>query len=417
MMSLSTTNLPSLTPSSVDVLRADVQDALAAQTALRIVGGGTWLDAGRAVRDAVPLSTRALRDVIEYVPGDLVITVGAGITFAELETITSPYGQWLALDPYVSPDGLSQATIGATVATATHGPLSLGFGRVRDLVLGVSLVSGTGVSIRGGGRVVKNVAGFDLVRLTTGAWGTLGIITEVSLRLHARPAVDETVAIVIDAPDEASAYDRVLSNVIEAVNQSPLLAATSSLASLLLLPPGARHAALLTQGQTTQGQPTQGLPSGTVVLLARIVGNRVRAGAIRDALSALGAPMAVAPTIWNTVRAMESGNTTFRLSSPVSRLTVTSRALADWCARVGAHDVTTVIDPMRGTIRVSCQVEGATLPPRAIAERMPLSMWTAHPVAADDDLSRQLRARFDPAGLLNPGIFGEARASRSDASA
>ena len=109
------------------------------------------------------------------------------------------HGQWLALDPYGSDDG----TLGATIATASAGPLRTSFGAPRDLVLGLEFVTGAGAIVRGGGRVVKNVAGFDLTRLLTGSWGTLGVITEVTVRLHARPEADESIAVVIDANDAA----------------------------------------------------------------------------------------------------------------------------------------------------------------------------------------------------------------------
>src|SRR5689334_20141937 len=159
---------------------------------LRIAGAGTWKSAAPA--DATSeLPTRELDHVAEYVPGDLTITVGAGMTLAKIEALTAEHGQWLTLDPHGSPDG----TIGATIASASSGPLATGFGQPRDLVLGVEAVMGTGTVVRAGGRVVKNVAGFDITRLLTGSRGTIGVITEVSLRLRGRPAVDETIALPI----------------------------------------------------------------------------------------------------------------------------------------------------------------------------------------------------------------------------
>ena len=165
-------------------------DAAQRGAPLRIVGRGTWLDAGRPVRATETLSTRELSGITEYVPGDLTLTARAGTTLGEIREATAAHGQWLALDPSGSDDG----TIGATIATASAGPLVTFFGAPRDLVLGVEFVTGAGVVARGGGRVVKNVAGFDLTRLLTGSWGTLGVITEVTVRLHARPEADESVA-------------------------------------------------------------------------------------------------------------------------------------------------------------------------------------------------------------------------------
>src|SRR6185436_7225481 len=139
------------------------------------------------------VSTSQLDQVVEYVPGDLTITVGAGMRLSAIERVTAEHGQWLTLDPFGSPDG----TIGATIATASSGPLATGFGAPRDLMLGVECVMGMGSVVRAGGRVVKNVAGFDITRVLTGSRGTIGAITEVSLRLRARPALDETVAISV----------------------------------------------------------------------------------------------------------------------------------------------------------------------------------------------------------------------------
>ena len=157
--------------------------------ALRLRGGGHWMDAGHAVQAPIRSSLEALRGIVAYTPGDLTITVGAATTLAELDSATRAHGQWCPLLPW----GDDAGTVGATVATATAGPFADALGRPRDLVLGVEAVDGTGRIIVAGGRVVKNVAGFDLTRAFTGSWGTLAAITHVHLRLRARPAIDESV--------------------------------------------------------------------------------------------------------------------------------------------------------------------------------------------------------------------------------
>lgn len=164
---------------------------------LRVQGCGSWLHGGGPWASGTPLSTQALRGVVEYTPGDLVITVRAGTTLAELAEVTGEHAQMLAIAPYATqrhalPEvpGLMDTTVGAMIATASAAPLPFADMTTRDLVLGVQVVTGDGAVTRAGGRVVKNVAGFDLVRLHTGAFGTLGVITEVSLRLHARPLHD-----------------------------------------------------------------------------------------------------------------------------------------------------------------------------------------------------------------------------------
>ena len=144
--------------------------------------------------NAEPLHLDAFSGIVEYEPGDLTITVGAATTIAELDAVTAANTQWCPLSPWGGDDG----SVGATIATATGGPYAHALGFPRDLVLGFECVDGTGKVLRPGGKVVKNVAGFDLVRLMTGAWGTLGAITQVSLRLRARPAVDETWFVAAD---------------------------------------------------------------------------------------------------------------------------------------------------------------------------------------------------------------------------
>ena len=159
-----------------------VRDAATAGKQIRIAGRGTWLDAGHPVDASQTIAVDQLCGVVEYTPGDLTMTVGAGTTLAEIDEALAAHQQWLPCDPAGGRNG----SIGATVATCSYGPLAALFGTPRDQVLGMTVVTGTGDVLRTGGRVVKNVAGFDLTRLMIGAWGTLGIITQVTLRVRAR---------------------------------------------------------------------------------------------------------------------------------------------------------------------------------------------------------------------------------------
>ncbi len=188
-----------IAPRSVEELAEIVRGA---DDGLRICAAGTWLDAGHPVQAAHELHLDALRGVRAYVPDDLTISVGAATTLRELDAVTAAHGQWCPLLPW----GTDNATVGATIATATSGPFAATLGRPRDLVLGLECVDGHGRILRAGGRVVKNVAGFDLTRLMTGAWGTLGVITDVHLRLRARPAVDETWLLHVADDDAVAAW-------------------------------------------------------------------------------------------------------------------------------------------------------------------------------------------------------------------
>jgi glycolate oxidase FAD binding subunit len=179
-----------------------VRDAHDRHARLRIAGRSAWTGRSGAVAPGAELlELSALTGIIEYIPGDLTLTARAGTTIAEIEAATLAHGQWCPLLPWGGDDG----TLGATFATATHGPCSASLGTPRDLAIGMEFVDGSGAVIQAGGRVVKNVAGFDLTRLMVGAWGTLGVITEVSVRLRARPAVDETWSVIIDDTDAARA--------------------------------------------------------------------------------------------------------------------------------------------------------------------------------------------------------------------
>ena len=161
------------------------------QWKVELAGSGTWLWSGSAQEapDLVVSASRMKR-VVEYVPGDLTITVEAGMTLTELETLVTPNGQWLPLDP----PGHDRS-LGAVASTGIWGPLGASQGGPRDLALGLRAVTGDGRPFQAGGRVVKNVAGFDLVRLLIGSRGALAFITDVTMRLFPRPEVDRTMVV------------------------------------------------------------------------------------------------------------------------------------------------------------------------------------------------------------------------------
>lgn len=169
---------------------AAIRDAASAKTPLRIVGRGSWLDAGSPVSATTRLTLEDDTGIVAYAPDDLTVTVRTGTTLRELADTVATRDQWVALDPEGGLDG----TIGATVATCSYGPVASVFGTARDQVLGMTVVLGTGDIVRPGGRVVKNVAGFDLTRLMIGAWGTLGVITEVTLRVRSRSMRNDSIA-------------------------------------------------------------------------------------------------------------------------------------------------------------------------------------------------------------------------------
>ncbi|MDX6304587.1 MAG: glycolate oxidase, partial [Blastocatellia bacterium] len=153
-------------------------------------GAATWIDASNlSDRADLIISTRRMTRLIRHEPADLVATAEAGLTFSALQKQLGVAGQWLPIDP---PDD-GRATLGGVVATGLGGPHSFGFGSPRSYVIGMKVVLADGRAIKAGGRVVKNVAGYDLCKLFTGSYGTLGLITELTFKLRPLPAESRTV--------------------------------------------------------------------------------------------------------------------------------------------------------------------------------------------------------------------------------
>ncbi|RAY12038.1 FAD-binding oxidoreductase [Actinomadura craniellae] len=162
-------------------------------------GAGTRLGWGAPPRECdLVVDTRRLDRVIEHAAGDLVVTVEAGLPVDRLAEVLAGQGQRLALDR-----PLAGSTVGGTLATGAAGPLRLLYGGPRDLVIGITVVRADGEVARSGGKVVKNVAGYDLGRLFTGSFGTLGLIVAASFRLHPLPAARAYVTARVDDPHPA----------------------------------------------------------------------------------------------------------------------------------------------------------------------------------------------------------------------
>jgi FAD/FMN-containing dehydrogenase len=214
--------VPRATPDTPDALSLVCRLAHEEGWKIRVEGRGTWLPSD-APADLV-VSTRGLEQVVSVSPADLVATVQAGTPLEVLRRRLADYGMWLALDP----PGRPERSIGSVVATGTAGPLRHGFGPVRDHVLGCSVATGDGRLVNAGGKVVKNVAGYDLTKLQVGGFGGFGIIAEVHLRLRALPRADVTL-IARGTRDAltSSARDLIAANMLPAALEllSPALAA------------------------------------------------------------------------------------------------------------------------------------------------------------------------------------------------
>lgn len=180
-----------LEPQSALELAQIVRDTAPQNLAVATVGSGTMLGLGNPPeREDLAIRTRALRRVVDYEPEDQVIVVEAGITLGELQAVLAEKKQRLAIDPV----GGDAMTIGGMLATNAYGPSALRYGTLKDLIVGIELVRADGAIARAGGKVVKNVAGFDVSKVMVGSLGTLAIITKATFRLHPLPEASRALA-------------------------------------------------------------------------------------------------------------------------------------------------------------------------------------------------------------------------------
>jgi glycolate dehydrogenase FAD-binding subunit len=163
------------------------------------IGSGTKLLHGpTAPADAETVSLRGLDRITSHEPGDLVVTVQCGARLTDLQEKLAAHGQWLPLDP-----PYAEATIGGILATNSSGPRRFGYGTMRDHLIGLRVVDGRGVVTRSGGRVVKNVTGYDLHKLHIGAFGTLGIMTEANFKVRPLPPVSKAIVFTTESFEAA----------------------------------------------------------------------------------------------------------------------------------------------------------------------------------------------------------------------
>ncbi len=186
----------------MEQLRERIREATAKGTPLRIRGHGSKDFYGGALQGEV-LDTTSLSGIVDYEPTELVLTARAGTPLAEIEAALARHGQVLPFEP---PRFGGGGSLGGAIAAGLSGPRRPYAGAVRDYVLGVRLIDGQGRELRFGGQVIKNVAGFDVARLLAGSLGTLGLLTEVTLKILPRPAAE---ASLLFALDEAAALRRL----------------------------------------------------------------------------------------------------------------------------------------------------------------------------------------------------------------
>jgi glycolate oxidase FAD binding subunit len=356
-------------------------------TAVRVVGGGTKLDwGGPGGPVGAELSTAGVCRAPEHNAADLTAIMAAGVRLTEAQEIFAAAGQMLALDPPLGP--ADAATVGGVVAAGDSGPLRHRYGAARDLLLGMQVALADGTLARSGGRVIKNVAGYDLAKLFSGSFGTLGVITEVVVRLQPIPVARATV--VCDTDDPAALQRAALA----------LAAAPLELESLDIAWSRAGGAALARLAGASADRGAQ-----DAIRLVEDVGVGGRVEDDDDAL-------------WDQQRAKQ--RTEEGLSVRISGRTTDVARVVECARRLGADvmgraalGLLWLTLPPAGPEDLVAGVEDvrAELAPRACvvldapAEvRRRVDVWGVAE-GPETKLMRRVKARFDPHETLNPGIF------------
>src|SRR5580700_7840324 len=196
-------------PADAKEVEEAIRTALTAGTKLEVVGCGTKRAIGRAAQWDATLDLSALSGVTLYEPAELVLSAKAGTRLAEIEALVAANGQELAFEPMdygpLLGGATAAGTIGGALAANLSGPRRIKAGAARDHFLGFRAVSGRGETFKSGGRVVKNVTGYDLCKLLAGSWGTLAAMTEVTIKVRPRPETEATVLVLGLAADHAGA--------------------------------------------------------------------------------------------------------------------------------------------------------------------------------------------------------------------
>ena len=392
---------PSSLPELCDLVRSAAGSGLGAYG----VGGRTALDSGLPpTKPGFAVDTTALNQVIDYPARDMTITLRAGITIGAIQTTLAREGQWLPVDiPYPH-----RATLGGAVALNQSGPRRFGSGTLRDYVIGISFVTDDGDEVKAGGRVVKNVAGYDLMKLQTGAVGTLGIITQLTLKVKPKP---ETAALVSFACDGAA-----LATVFDLLHTS-----TSRPGAVEVLNAPAVRAAGLTvpRGEWAFLVGFEEKAATVDWQVSTLLGE-LKAAPVRDVTEARGPT-----TVWQTVTDFQrrpGSRLIGKLNVPPSRAAEVLRA-ATSSVPYYAH-----AEPLNGIIWLHAPDYVPTGPtdPRLMATQQAATSvggnfcWLRCPndwkttlavwgqPTGDRELMRQVKRALDPKSVFNPGrLFGD----------
>lgn len=374
----------------------------AAQAPVSIVGGGTLRGVGRPAQAAGSIATHGLTGVTLYEPAEMVIAARAGTPLADVEATLAAQGQMLAFEPgdWRGLMGTQGApTIGGVVATNRSGPRRIAAGACRDSLIGIRMVNGRGEAIGSGGRVMKNVTGLDLVKLVCGAWGTLGVLTEVTFKVSPRPETAATLELTgLDAARAVAALSAGLGSPFEVTGAAHLPEETAEGPARTLLRIEGFAASVdyrcgrLTQQLAPFGAALRRGPEESALLWRAIADAAPVSEPREDAVWRISARPSAAPSLLAAIR---------------SALPRPPRALLDWgggliwlsCAAQGDAGACAI----RAALREVAAGDGhATLvrAPEAVRAATDVFQPLAEPILA---LHRRIKASFDPNGLFEPG--------------
>jgi glycolate oxidase FAD binding subunit len=360
-------------------------------------GRGTWLECGNPLRRAdIVLSLGRMNRIIDYSPPDLTITVEAGMTLREFNETVSRDRLWLPLDP----PGASAASVGAMVACNSSGALRCGYGTPRDYVIGLKLAHADGSRSKSGGRVVKNVAGYDLNKLYVGSYGTLAVITEVTFKLRPLPERSLTLALT---PKHAEGLRAIARQIIAAELQPGSFVLTTMMFEEWFGPERVFDTLLLRFADNDAAVKSQidwlRQACGQAYAIAEVSGAAELAlwAKINDAGDGskyavkMSVPLSQAVDVYESSLDDRAINVTANLGSGVIR--------AAWD---GINDAAIRMIEHR---RVATEKIGGTLfiEKAPLLVRQQVDAWGE--VGTGERLMKAVKEKFDPQGILNPGRF------------
>jgi glycolate oxidase FAD binding subunit len=392
-------------PGTIDEVAAVVRDAAAAGAAIFPWGGGTAVALGEPPpRTGLVVGLRRLARLVEHEPGDLTATVEAGLTVDALQAALRARGQWLSLDP---PDA-ARATVGGIVAADASGARRHLYGTVRDVLIGLTVVTAAGAVVRGGGKVVKNVAGYDLPKLFIGSWGTLGIVVEATFKLRPLPDDERLLAVRFDRLKDVGAAARavlasdLIPNAVEVVD--PPAATALGLTGEPTLVVGFDGLREQVDWQVAElGTLVGPLGGRDVTVLPSTAWPRLPTLA-RDAIDAPAAVMTLSVLPSVVADAMEQGAQAARQHGLTSAWAAHAGVGAITAALQAGRELSTVAAVLAEWRAIAKAAGGhATLVWAPLAVKAHVPVWDdAGPAGR---IMQRIKAQLDPGNVLNPGRF------------